>query len=90
MDKRKIVDKAREKIREQNPAPSGQKSLLGDVIGAVIGMVGDMADNDSAENSSARADGKIGKESGRKPQSQNNGRVANVGRSVADQLHRKK
>lgn len=88
MDKRKIVDRAREKVREQNDsAPSGQKSLLGDVIGAIIDIVGDSSDNDSAENSSARTSGK---ESGRKPQSQSNGRIAGVGRSVADQLHRKK
>ena len=89
MDKKKIVHSAREKIREQDnsssgrEAVSGEKSLLGDVIGAFINMVGDTS-NDSADNESARESGRSGKTSGRKPQGQ--GRVASVGSRVADQL----
>lgn len=91
MDKRKIIHSAREKIREQNNSSSGreafsgggEKSLLGDVIGAFINMVGDTS-NDSDDNESARESGRSGKTSGRKPQGQ--GRVASVGSRVADQL----
>ena len=90
LDKKKIVHSAREKIREQENSPSGrenvsggQKSLLGDVIGAFINMVGDTS-NDSDNNESARESGRSGKTSGHKPQGQ--GRVASVGSRVADQL----
>lgn len=88
MDKRKIVQAAREKVSGHEETSSGrenvgggQKSLLVDVIGAFINMVGDASNNDSNETqSSARENG--GKTSGRKPQ----GRVASIGSRVADQL----
>lgn len=85
MDKKKIVGIAREKIAKEKENSSGEKSFLDDVLGAVMGIVGD---NDSSE--SAQDDDKGGKVSGRKPRSQNNGRAASVGRSVADQLKGKK
>lgn len=88
MDKKKIVEKAREKISAEKNESSGQKSLLGDVLNAVIDIVSDA--KESAESQSARDDDKGGKISGRKPRAQNNGKVATVGRSVADQLRGRK
>ena len=92
MDKKKIVHAAREKIREQEDSPSGrdenvsgggQKSLLGDVLGAFMNIVGD-ASNDDSDNGESTQENRSGKTSGRKPQGQ--GRVASVGSRVADQL----
>ena len=88
MDKKKIVEKAREKISTEKTESSGQKSLLGDMLDAVMDIVSDSKD-DSNENQSAR-EGDKGKTSGRKPRAQNNGKVATVGRSVADQLRGRK
>ena len=89
MGKEKIIEKAREKIaREKVGSSSGEKSLLGDVLNAVIDIVGDA--KESAESQPVRDDDKGGKISGRKPRAQNNGKVASVGRSVADQLRQKK
>ena len=88
MDKKKIVGKAREKLPQEKAESSGQKSLLGDILDTVMDIVGDSKD-DSDESQSAR-EGDRGKTSGRKPRAQNNGKVATVGRSVADQLRQKK
>ena len=88
MGKEKIIEKAREKSREKISSSDGEKSFLGDVLSAVMDIVSDAKDND--ENQSARDDDKGGKVSGRKPRGQNNGKVAAVGRSVADQLRQKK
>ena len=42
MDRSKIVNAAREKIREKNqPEANEKKSFVDDVIGAVMGIVGD-------------------------------------------------
>ena len=84
MDRSKIVNAAREKIREKNQSEANEKkSFVDDVIGAVMGIVGDDSDDDK----SARTGGKF---SGKKPQARNEGRVATVGRNIADQLKGKK
>ena len=84
MYKKKIVEKAREKISSEKAESSGQKSLLGNILDTVIDIVGDSNENQSARDSDK------GKTSGRKPRAQNNGKVASVGRSVADQLRGRK
>ncbi len=82
MDKRKIVNAAREKAREKISAESAEdndKSFIGGIIDTFKDIVG--SDDEGERN---------GKVSGRKPQTKPAGRVASVGRNVADQLHNKK
>ena len=83
MDKKKIVNAAREKARENSQAKDDDKSFIGGIMDTFMNIVG-------SDDESARESGSSGKFSGRKPQSQTGGRVSSVGRSVADQLHRKK
>ncbi len=80
---KRLVEKVRDSVDDdsdnQNSA-SGSKSFLGDVLDAVMGIVGESS-NDEVKNV---------KESGRKPVARNEGRVASVASNVADQLRRKK
>ena len=88
---RRVVGKARDSVDDdsdnQNSA-SDSKSLLGDVLNAFIDMVGDAASGGQSDSPASNEGNRKG--SGRKPGISNEGRVASVASSVADQLRRRK
>jgi len=87
---RRVVGKARDSVSdddtERDQESSGGQSFLGGVLDAVMDILGEVAKKDSSNDEGNR------KGSGRKPvsDSRNEGRVASVASSVADQLRRRK
>ena len=87
---RRVVGKARDSFSdddtERGQESSGGQSFLGGVLDVVMDIVGEVAKKDSSSNEGNH------KSSGRKPvsDSRNDGRVASVASSVADQLRRRK
>ena len=77
MDKSKIVHAAREAISKDNARESsGDKSLIGDVVGAFINAVTDATPNRRPE--------KDGKLSGQKPKAPTG--MAAVGKKISEQI----
>lgn len=87
---RRVVGKARDSVSddatERSQDNSGEQSFLGGILDAVMDIVSEVAKKDSSSDEGNR------KGSGRKPvsDSRNEGRVASVASSVADQLRRRK
>ncbi|MBQ9487417.1 MAG: hypothetical protein IJU91_06430 [Selenomonadaceae bacterium] len=86
---RRVVGKVRDSVSDDDTERaqdnSGEQSFLGGVLGAVMDIVGEVAKKDSINEGNRKG-------SGRKPvsDSRNEGRVASVASSVADQLRRRK